>query len=33
MKDNQNNTFEIEAAYVDMKSNKLVGENITVNSQ
>ena len=31
MKDNKNNTFEIESAYVDMQSNKLVGKNIIVN--
>ena len=31
MKDNKNNTFEIESAYIDMQSNKLVGKNIIVN--
>ena len=31
MKDNKNNTFDIESAYVDMQSNKLVGKNIIVN--
>ena len=31
MKDNVNNTFKIETAYIDMQSNKLIGKNIIVN--
>ena len=31
MKDRENNTFEIESAYIDMKSNMLIGKNIIVN--
>jgi len=31
MRDSENNTFEIESAYIDMQSNMLIGKNIIVN--